>query len=199
MTARVLVVDNDAEMLAMLRRHLEGEGFAVTVAANGRRALEALDGAPVDVVLTDLIMTGVGGLEVLAAAQRRRPTRAVILMTAFGSIETAIEAMQQGAYDYLTKPFKLDEVTLAVRRALDDHRAAEENARLRARGRAPVRARSGCSARSRAMQRGRRARSAPSRPATRRCCCSARAAPARSSWRARSTGRARGAPAPSCR
>ena len=128
----MLVVDNDPEMLAMLRRHLEGEGFAVIVAADGRRALDALEAEPVDVVLTDLIMTDVGGLEVLAAAQRRQPHARVFLMTAFGSIETAIEAMRQGAYDYLTKPFKLAEVTLAVRRALDDHRLRLENARLRA-------------------------------------------------------------------
>jgi DNA-binding NtrC family response regulator len=77
-------------------------------------------------------MEDAGGLEVLAAAQARAPAPRVLLMTAFGSLETAIEAMRQGAYDYLTKPFKLAEVTHAVRRALDDQRLREENARLRA-------------------------------------------------------------------
>jgi DNA-binding NtrC family response regulator len=77
-------------------------------------------------------MNEVGGLDVLAAAGRCRPAPRVILMTAFGTLETAIEAMRQGAYDYLTKPFKLAEVTLAVRRALDDHRLRRENERLRA-------------------------------------------------------------------
>ncbi|HKZ05891.1 MAG TPA: sigma-54 dependent transcriptional regulator [Methylomirabilota bacterium] len=129
---RVLIVDNDPEMLAMLRRHLELEGLAVAAATGGREAVSAIEGARYDVVLTDLIMDDVGGLEVLAAAQRRAPATRVLLMTAFGSLETAIEAMRQGAYDYLTKPFKLAEVTHAVRRALDDQRLREENARLRA-------------------------------------------------------------------
>jgi two-component system response regulator HydG len=129
---RVLIVDNDPEMLATLRRHLEGEGLAVAAAPGGREALAAIDGARYDVILTDLIMDDAGGLQVLAAAQARAPATRVLLMTAFGSLETAIEAMRQGAYDYLTKPFKLAEVTHAVRRALDDQRLREENARLRA-------------------------------------------------------------------
>ena len=129
---RVLVVDNDPEMLTMLRRHLEGEGLAVAGAAGGREALAVIDRADYDVILTDLIMDDLGGLEVLAAAQARTPAPRVLLMTAFGSLETAIEAMRQGAYDYLTKPFKLAEVTLAIRRALDDQRLRAENARLRA-------------------------------------------------------------------
>jgi len=81
-------------------------------------------------VVTDLVMDDVGGLEVLAAAVRCRPAPRVILMTAFGTLETAIEAIRQGAYDYLAKPFKLAEVTVAVGRALDDHRLRRENARL---------------------------------------------------------------------
>jgi two-component system response regulator HydG len=129
---RVLVVDNDPEMLTMLRRHLEGEGLAVAEATGGREALAVIERADYDVILTDLIMDDVGGLEVLAAAKARTPTPRVLLMTAFGSLETAIEAMRQGAYDYLTKPFKLAEVTLAIRRALDDQRLRAENARLRA-------------------------------------------------------------------
>jgi two-component system response regulator HydG len=129
---RVLVVDNDPEMLAMLRRHLEGEGLAVAAATGGREALAAIAGARYDVILTDLIMDDASGIEVLAAAQARAPATRVLLMTAFGSLETAIEAMRQGAYDYLTKPFKLAEVTHAVRRAVDDQRLREENARLRA-------------------------------------------------------------------
>ena len=129
---RVLVVDNDPEMLIMLRRHLEGEGLAVAGAEGGREALAVIERADYDVILTDLIMDDVGGLEVLAAAQGRTPTPRVLLMTAFGSLETAIEAMRQGAYDYLTKPFKLAEVTLAIRRALDDQQLRAENARLRA-------------------------------------------------------------------
>ena len=133
MTARrVLVVDDDAEMTAMLGRHLETEDMAVVAATGGRAALKALASQEFDVVVTDLVMDEVGGLEVLAAAGRCRPAPRVILMTAFGTLETAIEAMRQGAYDYLAKPFKLAEVTVAVGRALDDHRLRRENARLRA-------------------------------------------------------------------
>jgi two-component system response regulator HydG len=129
---RVLVVDDDADMTAMLVRHLEREDMAVVAATGGRAALKALASREFDVVVTDLVMDQVGGLEVLAAASRCRPTPRVILMTAFGTLETAIEAMRQGAYDYLTKPFKLAEVTAAVRRAFDDHRLRRENERLRA-------------------------------------------------------------------
>jgi|KBSSwiStaDraftv2_1062776.scaffolds.fasta_scaffold14856_5 two-component system response regulator HydG len=129
---RVLVVDDDADMTAMLVRHLEREDMAVVAATGGRAALKALASREFDVVVTDLVMDQVGGLEVLAAAGRCRPTPRVILMTAFGTLETAIEAMRQGAYDYLTKPFKLAEVTAAVRRAFDDHRLRRENERLRA-------------------------------------------------------------------
>ena len=128
---RVLVVDDDADMTAMLARHLEREDMAVVAATGGRAALKALASQEFDVVVTDLVMDQVGGLEVLAAAGRCRPTPRVILMTAFGTLETAIEAMRQGAYDYLTKPFKLAEVTVAVRRAFDDHRLRRENERLR--------------------------------------------------------------------
>ena len=129
---RVLIVDDDADMTAMLARHLEREDMAVVAATGGQAALDALASQEFDVVITDLVMDQVGGLEVLAAAGRCRPTPRVILMTAFGTLETAIEAMRQGAYDYLTKPFKLAEVTVAVRRAFDDHRLRRENERLRA-------------------------------------------------------------------
>jgi DNA-binding NtrC family response regulator len=128
---RVLVVDDDADMSAMLARHLESEGMAVVAATGGRAALEALASKQFDVIVTDLVMDEVGGLDVLAAASRCQPAPRVILMTAFGTLETAIEAMRQGAYDYLAKPFKLAEVTAAVGRALEDHRLRRENERLR--------------------------------------------------------------------
>ena len=129
---RVLVVDDDADMTAMLAHHLESEGMVVVAATGGRAALKALASQGFDVVVTDLVMDDVGGLEVLAAAGRCRPAPRVILMTAFGTLETAIEALRQGAYDYLAKPFKLAEVTAAVGRAFDDSRLRRENERLRA-------------------------------------------------------------------
>jgi DNA-binding NtrC family response regulator len=131
MPVRVLVVDNDPEMVKLLRQHLEGDGFEVGVAGTGADAMAALGREEFDIILTDLVMDDVDGLAVLAEAQRRQPAARVILMTAFASLETAIAAMRQGAYDYLSKPFKMAEVTVAVRRAVEDRRLREENRRLR--------------------------------------------------------------------
>jgi two-component system response regulator HydG len=132
MSTRLLVVEDDVEMLELLRRHFETDGHAVTAAAGGRAALARLEREEFDVVLTDLVMAEVDGLEVLRATQAlERPPR-VVLMTAFASLETAIQAIRAGAYDYLTKPFKLGEASLAVSRAVDDRRLREENRRLRA-------------------------------------------------------------------
>jgi two-component system, NtrC family, response regulator HydG len=130
--ARVLVADDDPEMVSLLERHLVAEGFSVVTAGGGPECIQAVEREDWDVVLTDLVMGDRSGMAVLAAAQRSRPTTRVLLMTAFGSIETAIEAMRLGAYDYLTKPFKLAEVTLAVQRAVEDRRLRSENERLRA-------------------------------------------------------------------
>jgi len=129
-TPSILVVDNDAEMVGVLERHLEAEGRAVTGVTSGTDALGALGRQEFDVILTDLVMEGVDGFAILREA-RKDPRARVILMTAFGSLETAIEAMRHGAYDYLMKPFRLGEVSLAVERALDDRRLREENRRLR--------------------------------------------------------------------
>ncbi len=127
----ILVVENDADMLTMLRRQLEAEGWAVTATQDGATAVAALGREAFDVVLTDVVMEDVSGLDVLRAAQRHQPQARVILMTAFGSLESAIEAIRHGAYDYLTKPFKMVEVSLAARRALEERRLREENRRLR--------------------------------------------------------------------
>jgi len=131
MTPRVLVVDDDAEMAEMVARHLAGEGFTVAAVTGGARAMERLAEEAFDVVLTDVVMGEVDGLAVLREAQQRHPRTRVILMTAFGSLENAIAALREGAADYLTKPFKMAEVTVAVRRALDEARLREENTRLR--------------------------------------------------------------------
>jgi two-component system response regulator HydG len=131
MIPHVLLVDNEREMVKMVQRQLEGEGFAVTPTTTGAEAVAALARDEYHVVLTDLVMDDVDGLAVLREAQRLQPRARVILMTAFASLETAIAALRQGAYDYLSKPFKMAEVTVAVRRALEDRRLREENRRLR--------------------------------------------------------------------
>jgi DNA-binding NtrC family response regulator len=132
MTPKLLVVDNDPEMVRTLERHLDGEGFAVKAVTSGQAALTALAEDEFAVVLTDLKMDDIDGLAVLREAQRLQPRARVLLMTAYGSLETAIEAMRQGAHDYLTKPFRLAEVSVAVRRALDEQRLRDENRRLKA-------------------------------------------------------------------
>jgi DNA-binding NtrC family response regulator len=128
---KILVVDNDAEMATVLQRHLEREGWTAVVVTSGPEALASLQREDFAVVVTDLVMDDIDGLTILREAQRGQPQTRVLLMTAFGSLETAIEAIRHGAYDYLTKPFKLAEATLAVRRALEDQRLREENRRLR--------------------------------------------------------------------
>ena len=132
MKPKVLVVDNDAEMVDLLRRHLEHEAYEVVPATKGTDALAALEQDDFDVILTDLVMDEVDGLGILRAAEQRDPRPRVILMTAYGSLETAIDAIRHGAYDYLTKPFKLQQAMVAVNRAVDDRRVREENRRLRA-------------------------------------------------------------------
>ena len=131
MTAKVLIVDNDAAMVAVLRQHLEAEGRAAIGVTSGEAALTALRSDDIDVVLTDLVMDGIDGMAILREVQQRDPQPRVILMTAFGSLETAIEAMRFGAYDYLTKPFKLAQASVAVTRALDERRQRADHPPLR--------------------------------------------------------------------
>ncbi len=131
MKPRILVVDNDLEMVRLLEGHIDREGYEVVTATSGADAIALIARENFDVVLTDLVMDEADGLEVVRAVQRSSPGARVIIMTAFGSIDSAIRTMRAGAYDYLTKPFRLDEVSLAVTRALDDRRLREENRRLR--------------------------------------------------------------------
>ena len=123
---RALVVDDKASMLHLLERVLQ-ERCDVVTASDGAAALARLESERFDVVLSDLRMPGKDGLEVLAAVRQRHPEVEVILMTAFGSVQTAVEAMQRGAFDYITKPFEPDEVTVRVLRAIE-HKQLRERA-----------------------------------------------------------------------
>ncbi|HEV8441746.1 MAG TPA: sigma-54 dependent transcriptional regulator [Methylomirabilota bacterium] len=131
MKPHILVVDNDSDMLGLLREHLEGERWRVTAVTTGAEACAALAQEEFAVVLTDLVMEPVDGLAVLREAHRLHPGTHVIVMTAYASVESAIHAMREGAYDYVTKPFNLSELTLVARRALEEHRLRDENRRLR--------------------------------------------------------------------
>jgi len=128
---RILVVDDELSMREVLDITLGREGYDVTLADGGEAALRALDEMTFDLVVTDLRMRGVDGLGVLRAVKERAPGTAVVMLTAFASTDSAVEAMKLGAYDYVTKPFKLDELQLTIAGALERKRLREENQTLR--------------------------------------------------------------------
>jgi len=129
--SRVLVVDDEKSMRELLAITLERQGYDLAVAEDGEVAIEALRRDGFDVIITDLRMPNADGLQVLRAAKEHSPETVVIVITAVGSTETAVEAMKLGAYDYITKPFKLDEIHLIIRRALERKRLRDENLYLR--------------------------------------------------------------------
>jgi len=130
-SARVLVVDDEPSMRELLDITLKQEGYDVTLADGGEAAISALEETVFDLVVTDLRMRKVDGLAVLRAVKERAPGTAVLMVTAFASTDTAVEAMKLGAYDYVTKPFKLDEIRLTIANALERKRLHEENQALR--------------------------------------------------------------------
>src|SRR5262245_12481210 len=115
---RILLVEDDRENAAMLKEALVQWGYSVRDVTSGRDAIK-LAGEPVDIVLTDIRMEGPDGLGVLKAFRERQPDAQVIMMTGFGSMDTAVDAMKAGAFDYLSKPFKFDEIKLALKRAAE--------------------------------------------------------------------------------
>ena len=128
----ILVVDDQEANRITLQRILEREGWAVSQAPDGQAGLDKVRTDAPDVVVTDLKMPGLNGLELLKAIRTVRPEVEVILMTAFGTVETAVDAMKVGAYDYVTKPLKRNEIVSSVRKALEKKHLLEENKALKA-------------------------------------------------------------------
>jgi two-component system response regulator AtoC len=128
---KILVVDDEASMRHMLQLVLEKEGYQVTDCAEGGAALELLRDEPIDVVLCDIRMPGMDGRMFLEAVSRLKLTATIIMMSAYGTIDTALECMKRGAYDYIAKPFKPDEVVLTLKKAEERFRLRQENLRLR--------------------------------------------------------------------
>jgi DNA-binding NtrC family response regulator len=128
---RLLVVDDDSAMRALLASLFEQKGYPVEEAASADEALERAREAEFDAVLSDIKMPGKTGIEMVGELRRIRPDTPVVLMTAFGSIDSAVEAMRAGAFDYITKPFEPEAVLLTVERALERRALEEENRRLR--------------------------------------------------------------------
>jgi len=128
---RILIVDDDRSNLESLERVFRREKFDVLTAEGGKEALDAVRKQRVNVVLTDLMMPGLNGVDLLKSVKALSPESEVILMTAYGTIETAVEAMKEGAYDFVTKPFKRIEIVKGVRRALEKQTLVTENRALR--------------------------------------------------------------------
>ncbi|MGQ9630119.1 MAG: sigma-54-dependent transcriptional regulator [bacterium] len=132
MKGRILVVDDEAGMREFLKAVLEDEGYEVSLAKDGREAFSKIESQNFHLIMTDLRMPGMDGMEVLRRAKELDPTAPVIVITAYGSIESAVAAMKAGADDYLTKPLSnLDELRLVVRNALSQRRIMNENIYLR--------------------------------------------------------------------
>ncbi|MGA7742706.1 MAG: sigma-54 dependent transcriptional regulator [Polyangia bacterium] len=129
--ARILIVDDNAEMARSLADGLSERGYLALCASSGREAIETLSSQRVDAVVTDLRMPSVDGMKVLAASRKLAPDRPVIIMTAFSAIEDAIESIRQGAYHYLTKPFKIEELVIFLGRALEEVEMRRETTQLR--------------------------------------------------------------------
>ena len=129
--ARILIVDDEPVILNLLNKILQGEGYDITPANNGEIALKILETESFDLIVSDIKMEPVDGMQLLKAARKARPDTGVIMLTAYGSVNTAVNAMKEGAFDYITKPFKLDELLLTVQRALEYHNAIIENKGLK--------------------------------------------------------------------
>jgi DNA-binding NtrC family response regulator len=127
----VLVVDDDAANRVTLERILDREGYRVLHAESGRAAMTLLRDERVDLLLTDLKMPGMGGIDLLKAARKVDPDVEVVVMTAYGTVETAVEAMKEGAYDFVSKPLKRVELVGTLRKALEKRGLQVENRRLR--------------------------------------------------------------------
>jgi len=129
MKTRILVVEDEEKLRRVLELQLRSAGFEVEKAGTAEEALRLADRA--DLVLTDVRLPGMSGLELLAAIRRQNMTTPIIVMTAFGTVETAVEAMKAGAADFLLKPFSLDHLMTVIRKALDVRALQDENRKLR--------------------------------------------------------------------
>ncbi len=127
----ILVVDDDVRMRELVTKVLAREGYAVRALPRAQDVLHALEEEPAALIISDIRMPEMDGLTLLQEVMRVAPETSVLLMTAFGSIDTAVQAIKAGAYDYLTKPFKMDEMILVVRRAMEERRLRAEVRALR--------------------------------------------------------------------
>jgi len=131
MSARILVVDDEEVVLRSCLRILSGEEFQVETVQDGRQALQKVEENPYDVMILDIMMPNVDGLEVLRRVKETHPNVDVVMVTGLAQIDTAVKAMKLGAFDYIAKPFEPDELKLVVQRALERRRLLQENLNLK--------------------------------------------------------------------
>jgi DNA-binding NtrC family response regulator len=127
----ILIVEDKESMARMLRETIEAEGYRVITANDGEKGISAMQKECPDMVLTDLKLPVRNGISVLKASKEQNPLRPVIVMTAFGSVQTAVSAMKEGAYDFITKPFDTDHLLMLIRRALENQKLIKENMLLK--------------------------------------------------------------------
>src|SRR5687767_7131518 len=130
-TGSVLIIDDEEVMREILEALLSREGYRVKVASSGEEGLEMARSTPFDAAIVDVMMPGIGGIATLEEMKKVDEDLPVVMVTAFASVETAISAMKLGAFDYITKPFKNDEVMVVVRNAVERRQLVAENAALR--------------------------------------------------------------------
>ena len=128
---KILIVDDDESLRRVTQLQLEEAGFDVITAEDGARALIVIEGETPSLVITDLKMPGMSGLELLTRIRSDHPETIVVIMTAFGTVQTAVQAMKAGAFDYITKPIDYEELVLVASRALEHQRLIEEVHTLR--------------------------------------------------------------------
>lgn len=131
MTRRILIIEDEETLRESLERVLSKEGYDITSVDSAEAALNLLEGDSYDLILTDVILPGITGIELLKKVKERSPDQIVVIMTAFASLETAVESLRAGAYDYIIKPVMHEEIKQVVKNALKQGALQEENLRLR--------------------------------------------------------------------
>ncbi len=131
MNDSILLVEDEKILRISLHDALRAEGFSVLAVEDGEAALKALENGVFSLVITDIRLPGIGGMDILKKSLTEAPSTPVIMMTGYGSIEDAVQAMRLGAFDYITKPFDLDELLITARKAIEIHSLTQENIRLK--------------------------------------------------------------------
>src|SRR5216684_7394931 len=136
--AKVLVVDDEANLRKVLATMLRRTGYDVTVAADGEQGLAEFLKSGADIVVTDLVMPKMGGMELLRSVNSSNPDVPVIIITAHGTVDSAVEAIKLGAFDYITKPFDQAEIQAVVAKATRTHAANQQNVKADGRARSSI-------------------------------------------------------------